>query len=315
MQTWKPKLTWQRLIAIASLALIFFKTITSRFFPELVISEQISAMSMIILLTQLSCELPSIINRYSKNRSKGMTITQQLIALVPDKLISLFHLECGQQRAFLCWVRQKKLTMNEVDGEIFSYHQKSQYSTFLTILFILCLTDIPISTLMLGLAIDDSLTRMYLHIFLFVTTLYTIMWLIADRHAVRSTHHIAGTNSLYLRVGERFDAVIPWIACDNALPVSQNKELKDSRSAWLHKQGFSAAATVFCTPFDQPNVALIINQTDSTNIEKYKIKKTKIKCILVYVDEPSKFIHSVHRHVQSFRSEYLPSQLPTEGIH
>ena len=310
MQIWKSKLTWQRLIAIAGLALLLIKTITSWFFPELAISQKISAIAITILVIQLTSELPSIIRKYSKNRRDGVTFAKQLWALVPEKLIALFHLECGQQRAFLSWIRREKITANEIDGEIFLYHQKSQYPTFLTILFILSLTDLPVSTLMIGLAVDDSSIRMYLHIFLIVTTLYTLIWLVADRHAVRSTFHIAGKNSLHLRVGERFDAKIPWIACDHAVAVPQNKELKDSRSAWLRKQGFSVAETILCTPFDQPNVALVVNETNSTYIEKYKIKRTKVKYILVYVDEPRKFINSIHQHIHISRSEHLLSQLP-----
>jgi hypothetical protein len=315
MQIWKSKLTWQRLIAIAGLAILLTKTITSWLFPDFVISQTISAIAIAILVIQVSSELPSMIRRYSKHRREGVTLIKQLYAMVPEKLVALYRLECGQQRAFLSWIRRKTPTMNQIDGEIFLYHKKSQYSTFLTILFIMCLTDVPVSTLMIGLAVDNSSLRIYLHIFLIVTTLYTITWLFADRHAVKSTYHIAGTNCLYLRVGERFDAEVPWFSCDHALPVLQNKELKDSRSAWLSKQGFSAAETVFCTPFDQPNVALVINVTNPVYIEKYKIKRTKIRYILIYVDEPNKFIDSIHRHIRTLKSEYLISQRSTEGIH
>jgi len=315
MQMWKPKMTWKRLIALISLALLFIKTITSWFLPDLVISQKLSVVAITIVVIQLLSELPSTLRLYSRNRREGITLTKQLCALFPKSLVALFRLECGQQRAFLSWILRKRIIIKAIDGEIFLYNQKSQYGTFLTILCLLCMTDIPVSTLMLSLAVDDSLVRIYLHVFVIVTTLYTVTWLIADRHAVSSTYHIAGTNSLHLRVGERFYAQIPWIACERALPLVQNKELKDSKNDWLRKQGFSAAETIFCTPYDQPNVALFITESNSTYIEKYKFERTKVRYILVYVDEPSKFIHSIHRHIQNLKSEYLLSQLPTESTH
>lgn len=298
MQLSKVKLTWKKFVLLVSLTLFFTKTVSSWLFPEVSISQEISAITMMLLLIQLSSVVPPMMRRYYKNRQDGLTFIKQVQALVPEKLVALFRLECSQQRAFLCWILRKKFLANEMSGETFSYHLRSQYQTFLAILIILCLTDLPISTLLISFVLDDPLLKMSFHVSLVVTTLYTIVWLIADRYAVNSTCHIVGKNSLCLRVGGRFDAEIPWSACEQVRPILQNKELRESRSAWLLKQGFVAAETIFCTPFDQPNVALIIRDPDSVYVEKYKLKRNEAKCILVYVDEPGKFIHSVHRNIQ-----------------
>jgi hypothetical protein len=302
MRAGKPKLPWKRIVAITGFALILAKVFFSWISPNLEISQKITTFTIAILFVEFLYCTPLIIKRYHQSRQQGITLLEQIISLIPEKLIGLFQLERAQQRSFFSWVRKKPFVMNKIDGEIFSYYQKSQHSTLLIILYILLLTDIPISTLMLSLALDDVTIKLHLHTFLGISTLYSFAWLISEKYAVKSTYHIAGGSSLYLQVGERFNAEIAWIACKDVQVVLQNKEIKESTNTWLHKQGFAPEKTVFCTPFDQPNVALTLNENMPVKIEKFKIKRSNIKYILIFVDDPCKFAHSIHKHIESIKT-------------
>jgi hypothetical protein len=302
------KLTWRRIFALLGITFFLGRIFLEWISPGLFTSKQVFAFASLILIVKFFAEIPSIVERNKELRRSNATLSQHFSALLPTKLVSLCRLEIAQQRGFFCWLSGACPTKNQPSGEVFSYHNKSQYSTIFAMLILSCMVELPSCSLMLEVTIDDFLVRRYIHWILSISVAYTMVWLFSDRHLIRSTFHIIGKDALHLKVGARFNAKIPWNACSNAYAISHTKELQDSRRKWLLKNGLHPGATITCTPFDQPNVALVLHENSQGHIEKYKLVRDNIQYVLIYVDEPQKFVCAIRERMVNLKSSVPAEQ-------
>jgi hypothetical protein len=290
---WTAKLTWPRMFTLSIGVLLIGRILARRVIPEWLSMHQVLALSSAILAIKLLLELCVGARRCALARRNGDTLAAQCLALLPIGLVGLFRLELAQHRGFVSWLRRQQPTTVRVEGDIFEHYGKSQYPTIFIIVMFSCATEVPINGLVLHVMIKDPVIRGYAHWLLGGAICYTVMWLIADRHLLRHTQHVISADALHLRVGARFSAEIPWDAIEDAFKITDIKEMTDSKTAWLRKNGFAPSTTVIGTPIDAPNVALVLGQSVPATIEKYKTRRHGVRHVLLYVDEPDRFVHAV----------------------
>jgi hypothetical protein len=294
----ETKLGWERIFALA-LVVHVAGTVTRWCFPELLTKSQIWALAAGVLVLKILIGFPEALRCYAQARRNGASTVEGVRNLVPAELIGLFRLERATQRGFVTWLRRRPPATTGIAGQSFEYYQGSQYATIFLIAMLCCVTEVPLSYLLMGIILNDPVAAQYAHWALLATVAYTMVLMLGDRHLVKHTRHVLAPQRLHLSVGARFHAQIPWEAVETAYPVQIAKELSEAKRAWLRRSGFDPLETVVCTPVDVPNVALVLKKSIPVKIEKYQIAQQDVRYVLVYVDEPGTFVQAVRNRLDA----------------
>lgn len=287
--TFKVLQPWPRVFGLAA-AIFFIGNAVRLALPGTLSRSGIFTCIAVLVVGRLLVDVPDGVRRMAGARRRNMGWASQLAALIPIELAALFQLERATQRAFVAWLCRRPPMFGVTAGQVFEHHRKSQYSTVFIIVLIMCVTEVPLSFLLLDVIVSDPVLVTCLHWFLVCGTLYTLVLLAGDRHLVWSTRHVVAEDGLRLRVGERFAATIPWGAVSAIGTAPKSKELSESRDAWLRRNGIDPSETVIGTPLDQPNVVIDIEDLASVWVEKFRMPRSGVRHILIYVDEPAQFI-------------------------
>lgn len=285
---------WQQ-IFLLSFILQMAGTVVRKIWPDLLSKNQVFALAASLVILKLLYSVPKAAKRYTQSRRDGASLFEGLWALIPVEILGIFRLERATQKAVGAWLRRKPPCVDNISGQAFGYYKNSQYSTIFIIVMVSCVTEVPFSYLLIEIIEKDPAKAAYLHWFLLGSVIYSVILLLGDRHLIRYTQHIVGQSALYLRVGARFKADIPWHAVKEVSKFKSSKELKESRNTWLLRNGFKPSETITCTPIDGPNIVLSLDPLIPINVEKFKIARYNVHHILLFVDDPTAFIQAVQK--------------------
>lgn len=287
---------WRQVFLLA-LILQLAGTVVRKTWPDLVSKNQVFALAVAVVLLKLIYGVPRAAKRYAQARRDGASLSGALLTLIPVEILGLFRLERATQQGLGAWLRRKPPVLDDIPGQRFGFYKNSQYGTIFIIVMLSCVTEVPFSYFLMGIIEKDPVKAQYMHWFLLVSVIYTVLLLLGDRHLIRFTQHVLGSTGLHLRVGARFKADVPWNAVKDAYAIKSLKELQEARSEWLRRNGFEPSETVIGTPIDGPNVALVLDPSVSVDIEKFKIAQHGIRHVLLYVDDPTAFIHALRERI------------------
>jgi hypothetical protein len=266
------------------------------FAPNLLTRTEITLLVSEIAIIRMFFFLPRLINRIVTVRKSGDSINRQIASIFPTQVIGLAKLELAQQKGFIAWILNKKNSCKE-NGEVFTHWYKSQYPTIFAIVILASITDIPFSIFLIQILFKNDPSKIVIHFFIISSTIYALVWLIADRYLVKNSYHIVDDEGLHLTIGARFTANIPWESITDVALIKEPKKLVETRKNWLLRNSFPLESTVIATPMDEPNIILKFKYSNLVNIEKFKIHRNNVDTLLLYLDEPRIFLNEVKKRI------------------
>lgn len=312
---WIAAQPWQHAFVLALLTLVAGKLIYRPIFPEYFQIEHVRAMALAVLLLRLASELPASWQRVRALRSARASPARQLIALVPEDIRGMARFVAAQFRATLLWLLGRPPCTPAPREGAFTFYAKSQYPTVFAIALISGAVEIPIDSMIMGFFEPDPVRRAELQRVIFTGLALVALWLIGDRHWLRNTAHFIERGKLTLRLGARVDATIALSAIAGARLIKGRKELSQAMPAWLRRNGFEPGETVLASPFDLPNVALLLDPSVPVDIRKFKIRRTGVRHVLLFVDDPKALIRALGCDATASRSVPVEpaAALPSPG--
>lgn len=286
---------WQHVLVLALVTLVAGKLIYKKLFPEHFQLLHVVVLAASMVLVRFMAELPAGWQRMRALRGHQASLSAQLLALIPEGSLGLLRFGAAQMRGTACWLMRKRPCPAPGPGHSFAFYNKSQYPTVFIIAMLSCAVEIPLNAMIMGLLEPDPVRRVLLQKIILTGLVLTVLWMIGDRHWLRSTIHVLNGRTLTLRLGARLDATIPLAAIADAFPIKSGKELAQPMNVWLRKNGFDPGATVIGSPFDLPNVVLVLDPAAPVIIDRFKIRQKGVRQLLLYVDDPAALIQSLSR--------------------
>lgn len=304
---WIAAKPWQHVFVLALVTLVAGKFIYRTALPDYFRIQHVWAMALGVVLLRLAAEAPASWQRMRTLRTAGAPLGQQAISLVPDEVRGLSRFAAAQFGATLLWLRGRPPCAAPPRQHVFTFYAKSQYPTVFAIVLISGVVEIPIDAMVMGFFEPDPERRAVLRAIVFTALAGIVLWMIGDRHWLRHTAHAIASDTLTLRLGARVDATIALSAIAGARAIKGRKELSQPMAAWLRQNGFEPGATVLATPYDLPNVALLLDPSVAVDIRARKIRRTGVRHVLLFVDDPAALIEAVACGATASRSGMVES--------
>jgi hypothetical protein len=237
------------------------------------------AVPLLLIVAKDLAHLPDALARLRSAARERSGFATWLAALLPPELVGLLRLDRALWRGFMSWLRRRPYTARP-DGLRLSYLERGAYTTIRAVILVATFTEVPLSALMLSLFVHDAGTRHLLHLLFGVGCAYTIVWVMGDRWLVGEGCHVLAGGELDLEVGARARARIPLAA------IARVEPLKETRAAWCARQGLPVEKTLLVSPFDRPNVVLMLAPGHGIRLRHMGRERDGIDCIFLYLDRP-----------------------------
>jgi hypothetical protein len=169
------------------------------------------------------------------------------------------------------------------EGRRFGLHKGSTSSILMPMIVLSTLVDVPLGNLMLhAFAVPHALA---LHALLLTLTLWTLLWGLGLRSAVRHVDHVLQPDALVLRIG--FSAV-----CRIPLEALRDVHLLPSREAgWRQKRGLTRQSLAELTPLDEPTLLIELSDAHAARSGCRIVRSGRDRpvppWVAVYVDQPA----------------------------
>ena len=275
MTIWLKKLSWYSVIGL-SIALFLIVRISG-------LNAKIPYLGFICAVALcLMKHLIGLRDLLKKSSTEGAKI--KFVDFIPAVFIAILKINFCYFKNVISWITRKPLKINQASGISLGYLKKGQYNTFVLIAVIALVVEIPFSGLLIGLIEHDPQIRAQAHVLLLIIALYSLVCIVGDRYSVNTTTHELRSNSLLLKIGDRFFAEI------NLQEINKIIELKEAQRIWCAKNKTSFIDTVKVSPFDAANVIIELQVEHQVVIETFKLQRVCPKYLFIYVDEPPQLI-------------------------
>ncbi len=240
----------------------------------------------LFLMFKYYADWPDTVVRLHSVKSKSLL--QKTLQTLPPIFPAMIYMNNAACASFYQWIKRKTLDTPQLAGEKIQFNQKSQYGTVLILFFLACAIDIPISALMVGLFGHDSGQNLRIHLAIFFTTIYAIIFVLGDRWAIKASCHVLDSDTLYLRLAYRFRADLP-------LSMIKNIEVIDEPlRIWCTKNRVSFYEKITVSPIDSPNILLTLKADAKIMGESFKSPRKIPQYVFLYVDDPSHLLLKVN---------------------
>lgn len=234
---------------------------------------------------------------FGERREEGLL--RKLTLLVPPGVSGLLAMDFAAHRSFFLWLRGIPYRAVPPPGLNFGFARAPSYPTAVAILFLAVLVDVPIAHLLIHAFVESPSRSVTLHLIVVVVTVYGLVWIAADRHALASTSHVATEIDLQIELGFRAIARIPLTEIERTELIAANTSPRDYREL----RQLTRAECVVVTPFDDPNVALWLKAGSSVNVRIFGSHRRNVRVMLLYVDEPKAMVRALN--AESVRADAL----------
>ncbi|WP_338848248.1 hypothetical protein V8J88_05280 [Massilia sp. W12] len=170
------------------------------------------------------------------------------------------------------------------------FMQNSQYETAFWLVMLALLVDMPVSLFIASVIDIPPAVRPLLHGALLLATLLGVALVLAERWGMRAQRHAVSADCLYLRMGHRLHADLPFAA------IRSMQRFDDNPEQFRRKQGLRAAEVLFaapCTLFDKPNLLLEIDPQHCM-ITHFQTPQTCPRMVLLLLDDAGELLRAYH---------------------
>lgn len=278
IRQWLSKISWFQALVCFFVILVSGRLLFRRW-PDLPIRWILASM---FLALKYYVDWPETRSRLG--RANNATFMRKLILILPPIFPAVIQINRATFTNFLKWLRRSPVAGLTVNGEKFQFLEKGQYGTALIIFFLAMLVEIPFSALLISLIGHNPAQNFRVHMSLLAITAYAIIWVLADRWALKASSHALTTEFLHLRLGERISADIPTRKIVNAELMNEPTRL------WCVRNGKSSLDTLVVSPIDAPNLVLTLEAEASVEINCFKTRRQAPAYLFLYVDDPRRLI-------------------------
>jgi hypothetical protein len=131
-----------------------------------------------------------------------------------------------------------------------------------------------------------------LHLVLAPLALYTLVWVLSDRWLMRGSSHVLTEDALDLKLGGRVACRVPLLA------IERCEAVQEVHQAWCARHKVRRREALAVTPFDRPNVLLVLKPGRGVDALLFGARRTNLSHIFIYVDSPVQLITALRRRAQ-----------------
>jgi hypothetical protein len=223
---------------------------------------------------------PQFLQRVHSVTVAGSSWRDRVAALFPPEFIALLRLERALMRGFLSWAARRS-PPTRPDGVKLTYLERGAYSTAIAIALFSVFVDIPINMLIVSvLPMIEPEQRVMFHLIFGLGAAYSLVWVLGDRWQVRGGCHVLTSTGLDLQVGARTLGTIPLSA------IAACERVDEKRVVWCRRKGIRMHSTLLVSPFDQPNLVLVLRPDSGVTLTHYQMEQVNPTYVFLYVDRP-----------------------------
>jgi len=241
---------------------------------------------LLLVAKDLAC-YPLAFARWKAASARGEPLLKRLIATQPPEFRGYLRLERAMWRGFFNWVRQRPLPARPA-GEALGYLDRGSYGTVICCVLLALFVELPLDVMIASIIAKSPEQSRMLHIGFGLLAAYGFVWVLGDRwHVTGRGHHVLTASSLELDIGPRGFGSIPLDA------IAVIERLKESRAAWCRRHGVSLHVTRKLSPFDAPNLVLLLKPGCDVRLHLLQVERGGDGPVFVYLDRPEQLSAAV----------------------
>lgn len=273
---------WLSLIGYGMLTMLY-GAIGSLFLPrdwQRPFMHYLLAASLLMLVAKDMACLPLHIARVRVARARGATWPRSLCAAVPPGLFAYLRLERAMWRGCANWLLRRAPPPLPA-GQALGYLDRGAYTTLIACLLVALLIEAPIDVMIASLMAKTPAQSHALHLAFGLLAAYSFVWVLGDRwHVLGRRCHVLTDDSLVLDLGARGHGTILLDA------IAGCARLDEPVSAWCKRHGVPLHAARKLTPFDAPNLVLMLRPGSDVRLTLLQVERGGDGPIFLYLDRP-----------------------------
>ncbi|MBC3860512.1 hypothetical protein H8K32_00225 [Undibacterium jejuense] len=249
----------------------------------------LTAPLILILAKDLAC-FPLSVGRMKAAKARGAAWPHRLCAVLPPEFLSFMRLERTMWRGLLNWVLRRQLPARPT-GKPLGYLERGSYGTVIGIIFVAMFVEIPFDVLIASVIAKSPGQIRTLHLAFGLIMAYSLVWVLGDRWYVQGRRcHTLTDTSLELDLGARGFGSIPLNA------IARCDRLYEPSQAWCIRNAYPSYAIRKLTPFDAPNVVLLLQPGCDVQLTLFQLTRGGDGPIFLYLDQPELLIDNIVGH-------------------
>lgn len=279
--------TWSSVLRTAWLVLlggVFLKTILPAGVAQALRPLPLAAPLLLLAAKDLS-HLSDALAR-SRAALAGRDWRALAAAWLPPELVGLLRLGRAQRQGFIEWLCRRPHAALP-PGQAFTYLERGAYRTVVAIAVFCALVELPLDAAIVAVLPVDAGKRQLLHVAMLFGGLSALMWVLGDRWQVGAGCHVLGKDGLMLRVGARCAGTIPLRA------IADCRRLDQAAVDWCRSQGVDVRDTITASPFDKPNLVLLLEPDHPVRLHHLGRERSGLACVFLYADRPELLQHAL----------------------
>ena len=240
----------------------------------------------LIVAKDLAC-FPLSVARVKSAKARGAAWPLFLWALAPPEFLSYMRLDGAMWRGVFNWLLRRQHP-SQPTGTPFGYLERGSYDTVICLVLVALIVEMPVDVLIASVMAKTPEQRHMLHLIFGLIAAYSLVWVLADRwHVLGRRHHILTETSLELDIGARGFGSIPLDA------IAGCERLDESPQSWCMRNAYALHATRKLTPFDAPNLVLLLKPGCDVQLCLLQQKRGGDGPIFLYLDRPELLIAGI----------------------
>jgi hypothetical protein len=265
------------------LLIIFYGVLISLFLPHAwqkpFMRALLVAPVILIVVKDLAC-FPLSLARFRSASAAGAPWRLCIMATLPPELPAWLRMERAMWRGFFSWVFHRHPPARPA-GTPLGYLERGSYGTVICCALVSLCVEIPLDTLIASVMAKSAQQARVLHGVFGAIALYGFVWVTGDRwNVLGRRHHVLTDTSLELDIGVRGCGIIPLDA------VASCERLNESRAAWCKRHGLNLHATRKVSPFDGPNLVLLLKPGCDVRLNLMQQERGGDGPVFLYLDRP-----------------------------
>jgi hypothetical protein len=263
--------------------ILFYGALASIFLPvpwQRPFLHKLLAVPLILIVAKDVACFPLALARWKGATARGEWLLKRLASMLPPEFLGYLRLERAMWRGFFSCALQRAQAAPPA-GQPLGYLERGSYGTVICCVLLGLFVEVPIDVLIASVMAKSPEQLRMLHIGFGLLALYGFVWVLGDRWHVKGRgHHVLTATSLELDIGPRGFGSIPLDA------IASCVRLKETRVAWCKQHGYRLHATRKLTPFDAPNMVLLLKPGSNVRLHLLQVERDGDGPIFLYLDRP-----------------------------
>lgn len=239
---------------------------------------------LLLLVAKDLVGAPLCVARVRAAVARGDSWTRRLAATLPPEWLAFLRLERAMWGGFFNWLLRRPLAVRP-PGIPLGYMERGAYGTAICCALLVLFVEMPLDVFIASVMAKTRSEAHLLHTVFGLVAAYSFVWVLGDRwHVVNRRHHVLTDTSLELDIGARGFGTIPLDA------IASYERLTESRATWCRRHGYPLHATRKLTPFDAPNLVLLLKPGCDVRLTLLQLERGGDSPIFLYLDRPELLI-------------------------